>query len=174
MDLLVTAKIFGTFGVEGFVKISSFSGEYEHLLNLAEIRLRLPKSKTGKETQELLYTIEEIELRYTDALLKLEGIDSVEAAKKLVGSELLVPRDMACPLYEGEFYITDLCNSILVYQETPVGTITSVAEGGGGYVLEISEAETGLVKYVPFIKQFIGKVDIAQKRVELMHRWILE
>ena len=55
-----------------------------------------------------------------------------------------------------------------------MGNITDVVEGGGGFLLEVSEAATGKSVYIPFRSEFIGAVDIQRKQVELMHRWILE
>ena len=174
MDWLITGRVRGTFGLEGFIKIESCSGEYEHFLNLKEIKLQLPSKGTETQQLEIFYQVEECVIRNADALLKLRGIDSPEAAKKLHGADILVPRDMACPLERGEFYINDLCNSDLVYKGNSVGTIADVVEGGGGLLLEVSEAATGKTVYVPFRSQFIGKINIAAKQVELMHRWILE
>lgn len=174
MDWLITGRIRGTFGLEGFLKIESCSGEYEHFLNLKEIKLQLPSKGTETQPPELFYQVEECVVRNTDALLKLRGIDSPEAAKKLHEADILVPRDMACPLERGEFYINDLCNSDLVYKGNSVGTIADVVEGGGGLLLEVSEAATGRTVYIPFRSQFIGKINIPAKQVELMHRWILE
>jgi len=174
MDRLITGKVRGTFGVAGFVKIESCSGEYNHFFELKEITLRLPAHKTEKPSPEVSYRVEECVVRSTDALLKLRGIDSSEAAKKLCGADMLVPRDMACPLEGDEFYITDLCNSVLVYKGNAIGMIADVVEGGGGFLLEVSEAATGKTVYIPFHSKFIGKIDIPAKQVELMHRWILE
>ena len=174
MDWLITGRVRGTFGLEGFIKIESCSGEYEHFLNLKEIKLQLPSKGTETQPPELFYQVEECVVRNADALLKLRGIDSPEAAKKLHGADILVPRDMACPLERGEFYINDLCNSDLVYKGNSVGTIADVVEGGGGFLLEVSEAATGRTVYIPFRSLFIGKINIPAKQVELMHRWILE
>lgn len=174
MDWLITGRVRGTFGLEGFIKIESCSGEYEHFLNLKEIKLQLPSKGTETQPPELFYQVEECVVRNADALLKLRGIDSPEAAKKLHGADILVPRDMACPLERGEFYINDLCNSDLVYKGNSVGTIADVVEGGGGLLLEVSEAATGRTVYIPFRSQFIGKINIPAKQIELMHRWILE
>ena len=174
MDWLITGRVRGTFGLEGFMKIESASGEYEHFLSLKEIKLRLPSKGTEQPHPDCSYQVEECVVRSEDALLKLRGIDSPEAAKKLHGAEILVPRDMACPLERGEFYINDLCNSVLVYKGNSVGTIADVVEGGGGFLLEVSEAATGRTVYVPFRSPFIGKINIPAKQVELMHRWILE
>ena len=174
MDWLITGRIRGTFGLEGFLKIESCSGEYEHFLNLKEVKLQFPSKEPEEQRPEASYQVEECVVRSADALLKLRGIDSPEAAKKLHGADILVPRDMACPLERGEFYINDLCNSVLVYKGNSVGTIADVVEGGGGFLLEVSEAATGRTVYVPFRSQFIGKINIPAKQVELMHRWILE
>ncbi len=173
MDWLITGRVRGTFGLDGFVKIESCSGEYEHFFNLKEIMLRLPEKMEAKSLEKS-YQVEACVVRSTDVLLKLWGINSPEAAKKLHGAEILVPRDMACPLDKGEFYITDLCNAILVYKGNSVGTIADVVEGGGGFLLEVSEAATGKTVYIPFRSEFIGKINITAKQVELMHRWILE
>jgi len=96
----------------------------------------------------------------TPLLLQLDGIESQEEAKKLVGSEILVPRDMACPLYEDEYYVEDLKESALLYlpsneanakdasteldRNTPilVGYITDVVEGGSGQLLEVALTES--------------------------------
>jgi 16S rRNA processing protein RimM len=88
-------------------------------------------------------------------------------------------------LKKDEWYIADLLNCSLIYEgkddpatlnaPTVVGTITDVLEGGGGYLLEVSLSESCDRKVlVPFNKQFIGKVDIKNKTVQLMHLWILE
>lgn len=174
MEWLITGKIRGAFGLDGFLKIESCSGEYAHFFDLKEVRLRFADTGIQDVVPGIPYQIEDFVIRSSDALLKLRGVDSPEQAKKLSGAEVLVPRDMACPLEKDEFYITDLCNSVLVYEGTPAGTITDVVEGGGGFLLEVSEAATGKKVYVPFRSEFIGKVNIPEKRVELMHRWILE
>lgn len=174
MELLITGRVRGSFGLEGFLKIESASGEYGHFLKLKEIILRLHRTHAEQAVVEVPYQVEGCTVRTSDALLKLRGVDSLEAAKKLHGAELLVPRDMACPLEKGEFYINDLCNSVLVYKGNRVGTITDVVEGGGGFLLELSEAATGRAVYIPFHSEFIGKINIHAKQVELMHRWILE
>ena len=174
MDWLITGRVRSTFGLEGFIKIESCSGKYEHFLNLTEIKLRLSCKEPKEQCPEISYQVEECVIRNADALLKLRGIDSPEAAKKLHGADMMVPRDMACPLECGEFYINDLCNSDLVYKGNSVGTITDVVEGGGGFLLEVSEAATGKTVYIPFRSEFIGKISVHTKQVELMHRWILE
>nr|WP_255823007.1 hypothetical protein [Treponema putidum] len=98
MDLLATGRIRGTFGVEGFVKVESFSGEYGHFLLFDRVFLSIPQEKLKEQKyKDGWFEIEEVNLRKADALVKFKGIDNPEAAKSLTGSELFIPRDKAAP-----------------------------------------------------------------------------
>jgi len=177
MELLVTGLVRSSHGLNGFVKVESFSGEVEHIANLAAIDLRM--GGVGGSIKR--YEIEAVEGSAHCMLVKFKGIDTPEAAKQLSGAELVVPRDKACPCNKGEYYVSDLCQCVLVYQGSVVGTITGVMEGGAGDLLEVSLTEGSefgdaklTTRLVPFRKEFVGKVDMKAKTVELMHRWILE
>ncbi len=170
MDRLVTGYIRSSHGIDGFVRVESASGEVGHFADLEEVTLRTG----GSEGIERQFVIEAAEGHSGCLLLKFRGIDTPEQAKQLAGAEILVPRDKACPLEEGEFYVNDLCQCNLVYQGTVVGSISDVMEGGAGDLLEVSLAESGQKRLVPLRKEFIGEIDIGNKTVELMHRWILD
>jgi len=91
------------FGVKGFVKIRSLSGEIDHLLKLQSVII----NKDGKEKR--LNIKESVPANAASTvLMRFEGIDSPEAAKTLNSAQLLAGRDEAAPLGDGEFYIEDL------------------------------------------------------------------
>lgn len=187
MDLLVTGVVRSAHGLDGYVKVESSSGEVEHFAGLSEVVLRagrLPDSgDAGKR-----YEIEAVEGSAECLLVKFRGVDTPEQAKRLAGFSILVPRDKACPLTSGEYYVSDLCQCVLMYKGTPLGTITDVLEGGAGDLLEVTLSDGSVpegnvakaarsgneTRLVPFRKEFVGNVDIKAKTVELMHRWILE
>jgi len=176
--LLVTGTIRSSHGLDGFVRVESTSGEVDHFAGLAEVWLR-PASGDRDSLQRV--EIEAVEGSTALLLVKFRGIDGPEAAKKLAGLEILVPRDKACPLEEGEFYVCDLCQCVLVYDGVPIGTITGVMEGGADDLLEVILTDGGdpdssgpKRRLVPLRKEFVGKIDIKARTVELMHRWILE
>ena len=176
-NLLVTGIVRSSHGLDGFVKVESSSGEVEHFAGLGEVLLR-----TGGPGG----TISRIEIEAAEGsvhclLLKFRGIDTPEQARKLAGSELLVPRDKACPLEKGEYYVCDLCQCVLVYKGETIGTIIGVMEGGAGDLLEVALTEGSVpdssgkqTRLVPLRDEFIGKIDLKARTVELMHRWILE
>jgi 16S rRNA processing protein RimM len=167
-ETFVAALIGSPFGVKGWVKIRSLSGETEHILSLKTISLRT----AGKICE---YTVESSSA--SPPAFKLAGIDSPEAAKTLKGAEILVPRDGAAPLEDGEFYIEDLRGlevfcAVSAEKTETVGTISDIIEGGGAFLAEILLA-TGEKKLVPFRNEFFGPVNPASGRVELLAPWIL-
>lgn len=170
MDFMVTGTIRSSHGLDGFVKVESASGEVDHFAGLSTVYLR---ERGSTENLGRPYEIEAAEGSSALLLLKFRGIDTAEQAKRLAGAQILVPRDMACPLDEGEYYVSDLCQCVLVYDGMTMGKIIDVVEGGAGDLLEVALTD-GEHRLVPLRKEFIGKIDIQAGTVELMHRWILE
>lgn len=187
---LIIGFIRSTHGLNGKVKVESTSGEVEHFFDLTEVTLQ-------KDELNATYKVESVEGNVSSLLVKFNGIDTVEAATKLRGAQIVVPRNKACPLYKDEYYIEDLKQCTLVYKGESqkssgkdglntnndsakiAGIVTDVLEGGSGDLLEIAVSKDLIGDFqttalVPFKKEFIGKVDIKKKTIELLHLWILE
>lgn len=167
MNELAIGYIRTTHGVRGLLKVESYSGEYDHFLDLKELKLR----KDGKER---LFLIERFEVYGKGLLLKLKGVDTPEEGKKFSRWEIWVDRSNASELQDNEFYQADLCGTLLVYQGQPMGKVLSVIAGGNGDLLEVSLEKTSEVKLIPFRNEFIGKVDIQGGTLELLEDWVLE
>ncbi|MDR2019907.1 MAG: ribosome maturation factor RimM [Treponema sp.] len=158
------------FGLKGFVKIRSLSGEWEYLFRFEEVLLR----RNGRER---IYQIEAKIPSASSLALKFKGIDTPEAVKALTGAELLVDRADAAPLREGEFYVEDL-RGMEVTAERPegplvLGHITDVVEGGGGDLVEV-RLNSGKLQFIPFRKEFFGTIDSESRRAALLAEWILD
>ncbi len=192
MEQFVVGLIRGPHGLKGMFKVESTSGEYGHFAGMREVALR------NGETQRLV-AVESVLCKAGTLLMKCAGIDSPEDVKPLNGWQIVVPREYACPLSPGEYYIQDLIGCSLVYGDTDdgleadalpvVGTVTDVLEGGAGDLLEVSLSESRVLLdagidagkrgeprhvLIPFKDEFIGTVDTAAKVIRLMHLWILE
>ena len=167
-ESFVAALIGAPFGLKGFVKARPLSGEIDHLLRLESAVLR-----QGGEERALL--VEEALAQPPAVLFKFAGYDSPEAVKALTGAELLVGRDGASPLGEGEFYIEDLKGLEVAAADGGeiLGVFAGIVEGGGGELAEIALASGG-VKLVPFRKEFFSEITIDKGRALLQNRWILE
>ena len=177
---LAIGKIRTSFGVKGFVKVISFSGENDHFYDLEEVILQNNKIREKKK-------IEEVSLHGNDLIIKFEGIHTPEEAKKYINWEMWVPREKVCALGEGEYYLADLYGCTLI--GTPekgslvYGKVKSViCDYGTSDLLEIEtdEIETSKqgedkakVFLIPFLNKFIGKVDLKNKTIELLEEWII-
>lgn len=172
----------GSFGILGGCKIESASGEYEHIACLKEVTL-------VKDGVRKSYAVETAEMKGGFLYMKFKGVDSPEQAKNLARSSIVVPRECAKPLKKDEWYIEDLLQCELVYENTSVGIVKNVIEGGGCDLFEVALYEhceilshdvkysaDGKLRtvYVPFRKEYIGAVEIEKRRIELLHLWILE
>lgn len=173
MELVVTGNIFGTFGVNGVLKVVSSSGEYDHFLSFKKVYIAFCKQKLSRcKFKDGWFNVESVNLIPSCALLKFEGVDVVEDARCFVGSEVQVQKENACALQDDEFYACDLCLCSLVFDDVSVGKIVNVVDAAG-ILLEVVKND-GKVCYVPFNNEFIGIVDVEKKLVELRKDWVLE
>lgn len=100
-------------------------------------------------------------------ILKFKGIDSIDDIEKYKGSDLLVTREEAVPLEEGEFYIADIIG-MPVWEEdgTPVGVLTEVLKTGANdvYVVRTPWKKELLL---PAIPECILDIDFKEGRMKI-------
>jgi len=158
------------FGLEGFVKVKSFSGETDHFTRLQKVTLSAHEKEETREVAEVI-----IQRDAADTLLlRFKGIDSPEAAKLLRGALIITDREHAAPLKNGEFYVEDLIGLEVVSNKSEIlGHIANVIEGGGGNLAEV-ELLSGEKRLVPFRNEFFGETDLKTGRMILLEPWILE
>ena len=157
------------FGLEGFVKVKSLSGEIDHFFQLKKVTLR----KAGKEQS---HEIAEIRGRgdAKSLVMRFTGIDSPEEASVLSGSEIIAGRQYAAPLNNDEYYIEDLKGLEVVDENgQTIGRIIDILEGGGGFLAEL-KLLSGVVRLVPFRREFLGEIDLEKGKTVLLEPWILE
>ncbi|HOZ72950.1 MAG TPA: ribosome maturation factor RimM [Spirochaetales bacterium] len=166
MDLLALGRVGKPHGVDGRLRLVSYSGETDHLMRLTEATLR-------GDGRELFVRIESVTAHGNGVLMKVVGYDSPERAVALSGMELWAPRDMAAPLDDDQYYYADLVGCALVAGGTELASVVAVCDSGGGDLLEVAKPD-GSSAYVPFRKEFVGEVDVHARRIELVAPWILE
>jgi 16S rRNA processing protein RimM len=166
IDRFVVGIVGAPFGVEGFVKVKSLSGETEHLLRLSSVVLRLNEKEQSLDIERVLPVFQAV-------VMKFRGINSPEEAGKFRGAEIITGRSNASPLKSGEFYVEELKGLEVVLEGSVEGRISDIIEGGGGNLAEI-RLNSGELKLGPFRDEFFGGIDIKAGRAVLLNRWILE
>ena len=189
----------GTHGLAGNCKVESTSGEFQHFSGMKDVVLR----KNGIETKRtiekvsigggILY-IKFSGINSPEEAKKLSGSEIVvsrEFACPCGKDEYYVEDLKQCQLVYTSGSAKGMAEKSAATTAEPVvvGTITDVLEGGAGDLFEVVLSEScSLLSQelrttssgkprkvlVPFKKEFIGTVDTKNKRVQLMHLWILE
>jgi 16S rRNA processing protein RimM len=104
----------------------------------------------------------------TDAkpIVRLEGIDSREAADAIRGADLLVARAAAPALDEDEYWPEDLEGCAVTDGDREVGTVRRLVGYPSVDVLEVERAGGGDL-LVPMVHDAIRSVDVAARRIDV-------
>ena len=155
--LLAVGRVAGAFGVRGEVRIAAFTEE-----PLALSRFRELKRQDGSPAL-VITTAREAK---GGLICRCEGVETKEQADALRGLRLFVPRDALPEPEEDEFYLADLIGLAVVDPAgAPVGKVKSVQDFGAGDILEIIPDEGGATWYLPFTREAVPEVKIAEGRI---------
>ncbi len=168
-DFLAVAKLGAARGLDGSLRLVSYSGAYSHIEAVREI---LVGGEAGLADATSM-RIKRVNVGGWGASIVFEGYETPEAARKLVGRELFLPRSEACPKGEGEYYIADLVGMRVTVDGRLIGSISAVIEGNADDLLEVRKMD-GTTSLVPFRKEFVGTVDEEKGGIEIVSPWILE
>lgn len=148
-------KIRGPWGREGEVEIECYSPFPERF------------SKVGKIfIGEKVYKVEGVRFFPKKVVLKLEGINSIEEARKISYKEIEVPEEEIYNLPEDYYYLHELegCN-VYLKDGKKIGVVDYVWELGESTLLGIS-GERGEI-LVPFAKNICYSINTKEKRIEI-------
>jgi 16S rRNA processing protein RimM len=98
-------------------------------------------------------------------VLKFAGVDSINDAETLVGSEIQIPRSERAALGSDEFYVSDLIGCTVTDSGREIGRIKDVQFGSGEAPLLVIEGKKEHL--VPFATAYIERIALEQKRLEM-------
>jgi 16S rRNA processing protein RimM len=156
--IVVLGKVAGTFGVKGWLKVSSFTEPAGNILDYEVLQIG---SAAGWST----IRIEEGRETEKGVLAKFEGIDTPEVGRLRVGAELGVWRSEMPPPEPGEYYWSDLEG--LEVRNTDgelLGRVDHFRTTPAGTVVVVKGAKDS---WIPFVKERLVKVDIDAGRIVL-------
>jgi len=100
-------------------------------------------------------------------IVALEGVEDRDAAGRLRGLELMVPRDAAPALGEGEWWAHELEGCEVADGARLIGTVRRMIELPSCEALEVECAGGAGSLLVPMVKDAVRRVDTAARRVEV-------
>lgn len=148
-ELIVVGKVSTVYGIQGWVKLYSFTEPMSNLLDYAELFI-----KRGEQWQPI--TIAEGRLHGKSLVAALEGVTDREQARALAGCELAVSRSELPDLPEDEFYWHQLEGlRVLTEDRQLLGVVDHMMATGANDVMAVSPCEGSidqnerLLPYVP-------------------------
>ena len=158
-ELLVVGKIVAAQGLRGELRVLPLSDFPERFIKAGPrwlqrkseparcVHLKGGRQLPGKE----MYVV------------RLEGIDSREAAGALVGEQLMVRASDRPKLARGEFYLLDLVGLEVRLEEsgTVVGHVRDLIHAGNDLLeVELSPERGGRTILIPFVKAIVPTVQL--------------
>lgn len=158
-DFLYIGKVATTHGLQGCLKVYPTTYDPKRYEQLSNVYIEDVKGLT------VLYTIKSVQYFKQFVLLTLKEIQDIDAAMLLKQGIVKIPRELALPLDEDEYYISDLIG-LEVYDEQnqKLGLLTDILFTGSNEVYVVDNgSKNGLL--LPAIKDCIKKIDVPAKKV---------
>lgn len=152
---LEAGRIVSTHGLRGEVKVLPWADAPEFLLGFDTVYLR-----------EKPFSVQSARVQKSCVLMKLEGIEDVDAAARLRDVTLCIRREDA-HLPDGALFIADLIGLDVLSDGVCIGTVTDILQRPGNDVYVVNGAHEYLIPAVPeFILE--RNVDDGYVRVRLI------
>lgn len=156
------AEVARPHGVKGELRLRLFNATSDVLLGQDEVLVRM---KDGEEHE---VSVERARRADDAILMKLFSVDDRNRAEDLRGAQICVRRSDFPEAEDGEFYAIDVVGSEARLAGQRVGVVAELITYPSIEVLLI-HADDGKGDWeVPLTEMFIGKVDVANKVVELV------
>lgn len=160
------AKIVRPRGRIGEVAAEILTDFPQRLTTLREVYLHHPRQKTGAVPRR----IRRCWLSHSrggQAIFHFEGVDSIEAAKELVGCEVQIPLAERMPLPAAHYYITDLAGCEVWQQGGGLlGTVREVQFTGAAPLLVVETARGEAL--IPLAQEICVLIDTSARRIEVV------
>ena len=153
--------IASTHGLKGEVNVFPTTQDPERFLDLEKVIL-----DTGREGKKEL-TIERVRFNKKFVIVKFKEFNDINEVERFRHRELIVRREDAIPLEEGEYYLADLEGMKVVDEDgKELGIVKQVIQTGANDVYEMERSDVGDgadTVMIPGIRECVKNIDIDNK-----------
>ena len=157
---LLVGKINGFFGLQGWVKVFSYTSPRSNILNYSPWSIK---------SEDIFQEIDVIKGREQSKTIvaHIKGIDNREDSQKFIGKDVYIDKEQLPELKEGEYYWHELIGfkAINKNQEN-LGVVDYFVETGANDVLVVRGKKE---HWIPYIEPFLISIDSQNK--EILVEW---
>ncbi len=156
--LIELGHVAGVLGLQGWLKIHSYTDPRDNILNYVSWNLVSPDQSSAE------YVLEAGRTQGKTLVAKLNSVDDRDQAAVLVGQVITVQRRQLPAVTPGEYYWSDLEGLTVVNTAGAVfGTVKKLIATGANDVLVVQGDEERLIPFVP--EQVIKSVELDEGRI---------
>jgi 16S rRNA processing protein RimM len=156
--LIPVGKLVATHGIRGMLKLHPFSGSVESLRDCSSVTLR---SREGALSR---FELKSPPPRSGKFLIGFKGVDGIDQAEPLVGSEVCLLRSQLPEPEENEYYWCDLMGlEVATVEGMELGVIEEIFEAGSCDIYVVRGE--GKEYLIPAIASVINSVDLEGGRM---------
>lgn len=156
---MAVGEVLGPYGLRGEVKVRPLTDRpHERFRRLERCVLWEPDRDWREECR-----IASCRFDGKTVFIRVEGVDSPEAARRFQGRLLAVSREEALPLAEGQFYPWQLEGAVVETRDgRPVGRFAGVESGAQDlWVVEDGDRR----RLIPAVASIVVEVSVADRRI---------
>lgn len=163
---IILGRIGAPFGLEGLVKVYSFTSPQKNIL-------QYPSWTLLKQNRCLEVSLDKGRVHGDCLVVALEGISNRDEALALCHSKIAVAREKLAPLKEDIFYWADLENlQVNTAQGDLLGKVDYLYENAGTDVLVVKSDKKE--RHIPFLMHdTVIEVDLAARRITVDWDFVL-
>lgn len=152
-------RVGAPFGVKGWVKVMPFTESPATLARYRRVWL-------GHQGEWREVEVEETAVHGAVVVARFAGCGDRDAAARLRGTEVAVPRDALPAAAPGEFYWADLVGlDVVTTGGEPLGKVSEMFSTGANDVMRVGEGKGE--RLLPFVATVVRNVDLAARRIEV-------
>lgn len=158
-DMLRIGVVTTTHGIRGEVKVFPTTDDPKRFKKCDEVIL---VTREGNLTLH----VEGVKFFKNIVIVKFKEFNNINEVEGFRKCDLMVTRENAIPLEEGEYFLCDVIGAKVINEEddSTIGEIKQVIETGANYVFSIQTPEGKEVLF-PVIDECIKSVDVEEKIV---------
>ena len=160
IDYLQIGKIVNTHGVKGEIRLIPLTDDPHRFDELEWAYIE-------KNNTMVKHDILNVKYVKGFVILKLSGIDTMDAADALKDCFILVDRSHAIKLPEDSFFICDLLGSTVIDEnDTELGQLADILQTGSNDVYVVKN-ESGKEILIPALKSVVRAISPEKKRIDV-------
>ena len=153
---LLVGKINGFFGLQGWVKVFSYTNPRTNILNYSPWSIKVDGNfqsidiTNGREQSKTI-------------VAHIKGIDNREDSQKFIGQDIYINKEQLPKLTQGEYYWHELIGFDVINKDKErLGTVDYFVETGANDVLVVK----GKKEYwIPYIEPFLVSIDSKNNKI---------